>query len=185
MDILITGRNIEIDEDIKRYVHRKIGKVYRIYKRIYKCEVVLEKEKDRYNSEVILHLKNNQLVSKESSLDLYASVEMSSQNILKQVRRLSGKLKAKRRKAVIQGILAPRSVFASKKNVIEDEDRDMAGEIVDVEAYAPKPMLPEEARSELDSAGLDFIMFRNANTDRSNLIYRRKDGSFGLIRPRF
>ncbi len=185
MDILITGRNIELDEDIKTYVQRKIGKAARLYKRIYKCEVVLEKEKDRYNSEVILYLKNTQLVSKESSLDLYTSVDMSSQKILKQVRRLSGKLKAKRRKAVIQGILAPASVFTPNKDTKTDADRDMVGKIVNVEAYAPKPMLPEEARSELDSAGLDFMMFRNADTDRSNLIYRRKDGSFGLIRPRF
>lgn len=101
MEISITGRNFELNPDLKRYVTRKLGKIERFYSRIDKCDVVLEAAKERRIAEVVVFLKRTRLVSKESSTDVYASIDNATEVITKQLRRLRGKVFSKRRKAVI------------------------------------------------------------------------------------
>lgn len=182
MDIAITGRNIDLTDEIKDYASKKLSKAEKLYRRIYKCELILEKESERLNAEIIIYLRSNKLVAKESSQDLFASIDLASHNINKQLRRLRGKLHSKRRKAVMRNIMSPAAVFAGRKpsGVVES-----AGDIVEVDAFADKPMLPDEARMEIDIRGLDFLMFRNADTSEVNVLYRRKDGSYGRIEPKF
>lgn len=182
MDITITGRNLDLDDSLKRYIHKKLDKLERIYRRIYKCEVVLEEEKVRKNAEIILYLKRNRVVAKESSPDIYASIDNASETIRKQLRRLSGKLSSKRRKAMLSKIMRPVSRFSAAEEIIISEER---GRIIKANFFADKPMLPEEARMELDIIGKNFIMFKNADTSEVNVLYKRGDRNYGLIEPNF
>lgn len=119
MDISITGRNIELDPGLKKYIYKRIGKAEKLYKRIYKCEVVLDVEKERHIAEVILSLKRNRVVAKESSKDIYASIDKAHDSIKKQLRRINGKLATKRKRAVINRFM--RSMRGQETPVFEEE----------------------------------------------------------------
>lgn len=101
MEISITGRNMQLTPGLKRYVLSKLGRIERFYSRIDKCDVILEEEKERRIVEIVLCLRRTRIVSKESSTDMYASIDNASDVIKKQLRRLRGKVFSKRRKAVI------------------------------------------------------------------------------------
>ena len=111
MDIIITGRNIDLDDDIKDYIHKRLDKLEKLYSRIYECKVILEEEKIRKNVEVILCLKRNKIVAKESSTDIYTSVDNAASNVTRQLRKLRGKISTKRRRAMIKRIMKPVSRF--------------------------------------------------------------------------
>lgn len=182
MDIIITGRNIDLDKSTKAYINKKLSKLEKLYKRIYKCEVVLEEEKLRKNVEVILYLKRSKVVAKESSPDVYASIDLAADTVKKQLRRLHGKLSAKRKREVIDNIMGPMNFFGSSSS---KKRSSREGDILSSNAFADKPMLPDEAKLELDLMDKNFIMFKNADTGKENVIYKRNDGNYGLIEPTF
>jgi putative sigma-54 modulation protein len=101
MEISITGRNLELTPELKKYVTKKLGKIERFYSRIDKCDVVLEVEKIRHIAEVVVYLRRTRIVAKESSRDIHSSIDSASDIIMKQLRRLRGKVFSKRRKAVM------------------------------------------------------------------------------------
>ena len=179
MDINITGRNLDLDDSLKEYIHKRLDKLESHYRRIYKCEVVLEEEKLRKNAEIILYLKRNRIVAKESSPDIYASIDNATEVIKKQLRRLSGKISSRRRRVVFTRIMRP---FRGQEGSIVTNGR---GNIVRTDNFADKPMLPEEAKLELDILEKDFIMFKNADTGEANVIYKKNDGNYGIIEPNF
>ena len=182
MQIAITGKNLDLDDSLKKYVYKKLGKLERLYGRIYKCEVILEEGKVLKNAEVILYLKRNRVVAKESSPDLYASVDNAAEKVKKQLRRLSGRLSSRRRKVVLGNIMKPVTRFRrTGKRIIPEAE----GEIVKTDFFADKPMLPEEARLELELMERNFIMFKNADTGEANVVYKRNDGRYGLVEPNF
>ncbi|MDP8299041.1 MAG: ribosome-associated translation inhibitor RaiA [Candidatus Tantalella remota] len=182
LDINITGRNLDLDKSIKAYLNKKLGKLEKVYKRIYKCEVVLDEEKVRKNAEIILYLKRNRIVAKESSPDMYASIDNACDNVKKQLRRLSGRVSSRRRKAMFGRFMKPAEYFGISEDTVVAEPR---GFIVKADFFASKPMLPEEARLELDMMEKVFITFKNADTGEVNVLYKRADGDYGLIEPKF
>lgn len=182
MDINITGRNIDLDDSIKDYIHRRMDKLGKLYRRIYRCEVILEEEKERKNAEVILYLKRNRIIAKESSPDIYASIDNAAASIKKQVRRLNGRLGARRRKAMVNRIINPMASFRGSKEMNVPEG---SGRVISTNTFADKPMLPEEAKLELEVMDKNFIVFKNADTGAVNVLYKRGDGNYGLVEPTF
>lgn len=181
MDINITTRNFDADESIKEYIHAKLDKLENVYRRIYKCEVILSEEKLRKNVEIILYLKRNRVVASDDSPDLFASVDNAYDKIRKQLRRLAGRLSSKRRRDVFSNILKPVVRFG-RGNAIKNIE---TGKLVKSEMFADKPMLPDEAKLELELMDKAFIMFKNADTGEANVIYKKSDGNYGLIEPGF
>jgi len=181
MDINITGRNLDLDASLKNYIHKRLDKMERLYRRIYKCEVILEEEKTRKKAEVILYLKSNRVVAKESSPDMHTSIDNASRKIKKQLKKLSGRLSSKRRKVILNKIMDPVPYFRKKEEIAVPEEV----EIIKMNAFADKPMLPEEARLELVLTERNFIMFKNADTGEVNVLYKRDDSRCGLIEPNF
>jgi len=181
MEITITGRNINLDDDLKAYIHKRLDKLERLYQHIYNCEVILEEEKIRKNAEIILHLKRGKIIAKESSPDIYASIDNASENIKKQIRRLKGRLNSRRRRNVF-------SKFIGRRFRYDEGDASgeiPSGDIIRTNAFANKPMMPEEAKLELELMDRDFIMFKNADTGETNVLYKRSDDNYGLIEPKF
>ena len=182
MEINITGRNTELNDAIREYIYRKLDKLGRVYSRIYKFDVILEEEKIRKNAEIILYLRRNRIVAKESSPDMYASIDNAVESIKKQLRRLTGRVRAKRRKSMLKNIMKPIMRFRGGDEAFFAEEYQS---IIKTDLYADKPMLPEEAKLELQAMKMEFIMFKNADTGEPNVMFKRTDGSYGLIEPRF
>jgi len=180
MDIILTGRNFDLDERLKEYLFKKVNRLGGTYEGIYRCEAILEEEKVRKNAEIILHLKRNKLVVKESSEDIYGSIDAVVHKLRTQLRKLYGKISSKRRSEGVLGKMVSRFTGAES-----DSPGDETGKIVQMNAFAGKPMLPEEAKLELELMDKSFIMFKNAATGEANVLYRRNDGNHGLIEPDF
>jgi ribosome hibernation promoting factor len=118
MEIQITGRNVTLNNDLKKYIGKRLAKLEKIYPRISRGDVILEEEKNRHNSEVILYLKRSKLVAKESSVDTYASLDQAFDTLKKQLRRMNGRLRSKRRKVVMVRIMKPFR-WASEDDIME------------------------------------------------------------------
>ena len=174
MEILITGRNIGLDDSLKEYVNKRMSKLERLHSNIHECEVILEEEKLRKNVEVILHMKGNRLVAKETSGDIYTSIDNASDNIQRQLRKLKDKMGARRNRGVIDRFVMP--VFRRKR---------AKGNITPMENFAHKPMSPEEAKLEIEVFEHDFIMFKNSETGKTNVLFKKGDGNYGLIESDF
>ena len=185
MEIRITGRNVELNDELKGYIYRKFEKLERLYARIKSCEIILEEEKLRKNVEIIMHLKRNKLVARESSPDMYASIDNATETIKKRLRRLSGKVSSKRRKAMISKIMRPSAFFKKTEEFEEIVFSEENEKIVKMNLFADKPMLPEEAKLEVELGNRIFVMFKNADTGEVNVLYRKNDGDYGLIEPNF
>ncbi|MBF0494392.1 MAG: ribosome-associated translation inhibitor RaiA [Candidatus Omnitrophica bacterium] len=102
MDINITGRNITLSDELKGYVHKRLSKLDKLYERIFRAEVVLEEEKIRKNVEVILHLKRNRIIAKETSPDIYASIDEAADTLSKQLRRMNERIRTTRRRSMFR-----------------------------------------------------------------------------------
>jgi putative sigma-54 modulation protein len=187
MDINITGRNIDLDPALKSYIHKRLDKIEKLYSRIYKCEVILDVEKLRHNAEVILYLKRTRIISKETSPDIYSSIDNAADSIKKQLRRLRGKVSTKRKKAVFDRIMRP--IWGSGAPVAEIEEEiivpEERGEILKEDLFPDKPMSVEEARLELEVLGKTFMMFKNSDTGKASVIYKKNDGNYGLVEAKF
>ena len=184
MDINITGRNIDLDDSVKTYIHKRLDKLEKLYRRIYKCEVILDEEKVRHNVEIIMYLKRNRVVSKESSPDIYASIDLAADSAKKQLRRLHDRLSSRRRRAVMGRIMSP---ITSSKGVgqVQIELPEERGEIVKDDFSHDKPISPEDARVELEVQEKVFLVFKNSHTGEKNVLYKKSDGNYGLIEPKF
>ena len=182
MEVSITSRNVEMDNYLKGYIQRRLGKFEKSYSRIYRTEVILEEEKLRKNVEVIIYLKKNKVVAKESSPDIYASIDQAAESVKKQLRRLTGRLRSQRRKLVFKNVMEPMRRFYPGSSGIFPEEKQG---IIKTNVFAEKPMLPEEAKIELQTAKKNFLMFRNSETGESNVIYKLDDGNYGLAEPKF
>ncbi len=115
METSITSRNFELDGSLKEYIHSRLDKLGRVYSRIYRFEVILEEEKIRKNVEIIVHLKRNRIIAKESSQETYSSVDSALESIKKQLRRLNDRVRSKRRRTMMKRFINPMTMFRGRR----------------------------------------------------------------------
>ena len=179
MQITVVGRHFEISEPIKKYVDKKILKLEKFDSKIKGAHVILEVQKISHLAEVTLFLKDFKLTATEESRDMYASVDKAVDSLQKQLLKLRDRIKdhrarnAPKRFAFFDKFLkgghsGEKPVAEKKANVIKRE-------------FQPKPMSLDEACMELEIFKDNFLVFRNANTEQINVVYKREDGDYGLI----
>ena len=188
MDILVKGRNIPVTEALQRYATEKVERVARFFdegRSDSRAEVELIHERNRAVSEpevaeATLFINGSVLKASEASEDMYASIDRMSDKLERQVKRYRG-----RQIDRWQGQLknAP-EVFgdAAAPYVVEDEE-DIETRIVRTKQFQMKPMGPEEAVLQMELLDHDFYVFTSADTGDINVVYRRRDGDYGLIEP--
>ena len=177
MNLEITGRHVLISAPIRSYVEKRVRKFMRILGEQTNIHVILEVEKDRHTAEIVLKSRNLSLTGKGETADLYAS-------ILRAVEKLERRaLKQKNRKIEIKRHKAKEKSVALKSGIGAGSRRDVGrpGEGILEEEAPKKPMLVEEAALELTHREYPFVVFRNVESGGVNVLYRRKDGSLGLI----
>ncbi|MGE4293397.1 MAG: ribosome-associated translation inhibitor RaiA, partial [Desulfovibrio sp.] len=131
-------------------------------------------EKTRQKADVVLNADNIHITAYEESPDMYATIESVVDKLEAQLRKIREKMKDRRRKAMTRDV---RTEYFSLS------EAGSAPTITGTDNYEPKPMSVEEAAMQLDSLQFEFLVFRNAETEGVNVIYRRKDGDYGLIDP--
>ena len=163
MRYTITGRNIEVTPGLKAAVEKKIGKLEHFFTP--DTEVI-----------VTIPVKGNTIRAEESSTDMYVSIDLVEEIIERQIRRYRKKLIDKKQAAIS---------FSQAFIEEEDEVQDDEIQIVKTKKFAIKPTIPEEACLQMEMLGHNFYVFLNADTDQVNVVYKRKNGTYGLIEPEF
>ncbi|MDQ2983132.1 MAG: ribosome-associated translation inhibitor RaiA [Actinomycetota bacterium] len=176
MQLLVKGRNLEVSDSIREYAEHKLGKLERqLPDPRVELELAVERNPsiaENHVAEATVWTKGPVIRARESSADLKASIDQLVEKLERQVTRYKTQGKARRRRA--------RSQAADDGVPTGSEEAPM---IVKTKQFAVKPMTPEEAVLQLELIGHDFFVFRNGETDEINVVYRRRDGKFGLIEP--
>lgn len=177
MNFIISGKNIEITQGLKDTIERKLGKLERYFTPDTEIIVTLSVEKERQKIEVTIPVKGDIIRSEQESSDMYVSIDLVEEVIERQLRKYKNKLVAKHQSG---GHFNQTFVESEDDTAVNDEIR-----IVRTKRFGIKPMFPEDACMQMDLLGHNFYVFSNAETEEVNVVYKRKDGSFGLIEPEF
>ncbi|HEX2098216.1 MAG TPA: ribosome-associated translation inhibitor RaiA [Rubrobacteraceae bacterium] len=190
MQISVKGRNISVTEALERYATEKVERVRKFFddgRSVSRVEVELVHERNPAISEpevaeATLFINGTVLKAREVSSDMYASIDRMSDKLERQVRRYRGRQLdrwqgKKKRNAVTEAHLEAPVV------VDDDEEEAIGPRIVRTKQFQMKPMSPEEAALQMDLLDHAFFVFTNAVTGEINVVYRRRDGNYGLIEP--
>jgi len=185
MNFIISGKNIEVTPALREAVEKKLGKLERYFTPETEIIVTLVVEKERQKIEVTIPVKGHIIRSEQISDDMYVSIDLVEEVIERQLRKYKNKLVAKSKG--YNSAVDNASNF--RKEFYDDHDENAEDEshirIVRSKRFGVKPMFPEDACIQMELLGHGFFVFSNAETDEINVVYRRKDGSYGLIEPEF
>ena len=166
MNLVISGKNIDITEGLRAAVEEKIGKLERYFNDSTEVHVTLSTEKNRQKIEVTVPMKGTIIRAEETSTDMYVSIDLVEEVIERQLRKYKNKL-----------IQKEQNVAQFSKGFVDEDTYDEEEiSIIRSKKFAMKPM---------ELLGHTFFVFRNSETDEVNVVYKRKDNTYGLIEPEF
>jgi len=187
MNITITGRNVEVTPALRQYAEEKIGKFEKYLTKITEAVVVLSVQKQMHKAEVQINANGHHLQAESTTEELYASIDEVTAKLDRQMKKLKDKVTGKRSREKSARTKSEEGWAKEKKQVAASSKAEKVPSdeklIMVSEPHELKPMSPEEAAMRLDTDGRDFFMFSNAESGKTNVIYKRKDGNFGLIEP--
>jgi len=178
MELQITGKNMELSPPVRSYIERKLSKLGRHLPNIIESVVEITEEKTRsprqhFVVQVTVNSNGTLLRGEERGEDLFTAVDKVVAVMNRQIEHYKGKLYKKGRG----------SSFARGEFSQEVEMSQPPKKVIKVKRFAIKPMSVDEAIDQMELLGHDFFLFFNADTEELNLLYRRKDGNYGLIAP--
>ena len=177
-----TGRHVEVTPAIRRHVEEHFGKLDQLFDdTTTSAHIIIEVEKNRHVGEVLLHWREHTLTARDVNADMYQALSRAISKIEKQALKLKKKIIDRKQSAQPLSSLAPDNGATDAGD--DDDTAPAEGRIISARRYAVKPMTPEEAVIRLGEDSNQFILFRDADTDRLSVLYKRKDGNFGLIQP--
>jgi putative sigma-54 modulation protein len=176
MQLIVQGKNIEITDRLREYAEKKVGKLDRYLPTITEARMELSVEgaksaKDRQVAQLTVRTRGTLLRAEERSADMFASIDAIVDKMYRQIVRYKGKRYGRGRGP---GETPP---------VAEFEEEEALPRIVRTKRFQVVPMDEEEAIEQMELLGHDFFVFFNVNTSEINVLYRRKDGNYGLIEP--
>ncbi|MEL6224775.1 MAG: ribosome-associated translation inhibitor RaiA [Cyanobacteria bacterium J06627_8] len=188
MKLVIQGKNIEITDSIHDYVHQKIEKAVNHYQGITtEVDVHLSVARNprinpKQTAEVTIYANGAVVRAEESSENLYASIDLVSNKIARQLRKYKEKrhnhkhIPAKTSDFLVPGVVAD--------NLTQDRAPELPENVIRSKYFAMPPMTVHDALEQLELVDHDFYMFRNSETGEINVIYERNHGGYGVIQPR-
>ncbi|KMT23380.1 ribosome hibernation-promoting factor, HPF/YfiA family [Clostridium cylindrosporum] len=174
MKFKIIGRNIEVTEALKDSIEKKIGRLDKYFNPDLEAKVTLSVEKNRQIVEVTIPTNGVIVRGEETTEDMYTAIDRVVDKIERQI--VKHKHKIERRGDFTQSLR-----FSEIPTETDEDD----SKVVKTKKFAVKPMDIEEAVLQMDLLGHNFFVFRSSDTDEVNVVYKRKDGNYGLIEPEF
>lgn len=177
MRLQVKGKNLEVPPAIREYAESKLAKLDRHLHETAQVEVELSMERnpsiaEAHVAEATVWSKGPVVRARESSSDMKASIDLLVGKLERQVKRA----REKRRRHFTR-------LRRSARSEAQQSETSEEPQIVRTKQFALKPMTPEEAVLQLELLGHDFFVFRNADTEEVNVVYRRRAGNHGLIEP--
>jgi len=188
MQVHITGRQVAITAALRKFTEEKLKKVEKLLGGPIEAHVVLAVEKRRHLAEIQVKSRTALLSGERETEDLYASigdvVDKLERQALKHKEKLTGRKKREGRR-IAEALPGPEPKTTTKRTPAKAGSGPRGPRIVPSDRYRLKPLSAEDAAMELDSLGGDLLVYRDDQTYRVNVVYRRKDGDFGLVDPEF
>lgn len=175
MKYVITGRGTNVTDGLRSAIEEKLGKLEHYFAPDTEVHVTLKVEKDRQKVEVTVPVKGHIIRAEQVSDDMYVSIDLIEDIIERQLRKYKTKIVDSKQNV---------GSFASEF-MQEDDYEDEDVKVIRTKRFAVKPMDPEEACVQMELLNHSFYVFRNAETDEVNVVYKRKGGDYGLIEPEF
>jgi putative sigma-54 modulation protein len=175
MQTSVTFKNIDPSENLKSYVSEKLDRFDKYLDNPAEASVVLTVEKFRHIAEINIAGDKLTITGSEQTNDMYAAIDMALDKLEKQIKKSKQKIRERRSASKNRN----RSKL-EEADILPDEDGERQIKIRNIEY---KPMDIEEAVLQMDLIEDNFLVFTNARSDRINVLYRRKDGHYGLIQP--
>jgi putative sigma-54 modulation protein len=172
-----TGRHVEVTPPIRRHVEDHFKKLDHIFTdSTLSTHVIIDVEKNRQIGEIIVYWRDHTLTAKETNADMYMALTRAMAKIEKQAVKLKKKIIDRSQSGQSTSRVAPQP-----DGNLEATPRP--SRIIPARRYAVKPMTAEEAALRLSEEPDQFLVFRDADTERLGVLYKRKDGNYGLIEP--
>ena len=175
MQTTVTFKHIDPSEHLKAYVSDKLDRFDKYLDNPAEANVVLTVEKFRHIAEINIAGDKLTIIASEETNDMYAAIDMALDKLEKQIKKSKQKIRERRSASKNRN----RSML-EETDILPDEDAERQVKIRNIEY---KPMDIEEAVMQMDLIEDNFLVFTNARSDRINVLYRRKDGHYGLIQP--
>ncbi|HBE09603.1 MAG TPA: ribosome-associated translation inhibitor RaiA [Lachnospiraceae bacterium] len=177
MNYIISGKNIDVTDGLREAIYDKLGRLEKFFSEDTNVQVTFSVEKERQKIEVTIPMKGHIIRAEQVSDDMYVSIDMVVEIIERQVTRYKKKIIDKEQDAAYFN-----DRFLEDDSEVADEDEI---KIIRSKRFAVKPMYPEDACIQMELLGHNFYVFRNAETDEVNVVYKRKGSTYGLIEPEF
>ncbi len=178
MKLQVRGRNTEITPVLKDYIEKRVGKLTKYLNNLSNGQVVLTVERGKSRVEVTIPIDGMILRGEESTGDIYSSIDLVVEKLEKQIEKFKGRYNKRFNKQFNKNV-------SETYPLAEEKKQETVPGIVKTKRFAMKPMTTEEAILQIDLLGHNFFVFSNAETEQVNVLYRRKDGNYGLIEPEF
>jgi len=175
MQTSVTFKNLDSSDTLKAYVSSKLNRFDKYLDNPAEANVVLSVEKFRHIAEINLTGDRLAVIGKEETEDMYSAIDMALDKLEKQIKKSRDKVRSRRSSS--RGSLKEMAA----ESQFSGEEREPLIRIKNIDY---KPMDIEEAAMQMDLLDNNFLVFTNARTNRVNVLYRRKDGDYGLIQPR-
>lgn len=173
-----TGRHTEVPAEVRKLVEKKLPKLARTLGAITHVHVILSAGKHSRAAEVSVHSRNLDLAAAEDSADFATSVSAVFDRLLRQAQRHVGRRRERKRRAPARATALWSGVLAQEP--VADDGRPR---VIRSQRFVVKPMTVEEAAMEVGRSDEGLLVFRDARTERVNVLFRRRDGNLGLIEP--
>ncbi len=175
MQLEFTGRQLEITPDLREYAEKRLHKLTRVLRDRCEIKAILTAEKHRRIAELTLNFRDHTLVGVSETADILASINEAIDKLERQAVKVMGRKRERKRR--------PPAAASVLVNVLKSGTKQDDRGILETEHIAIKPMTTDEAIDALNGKSNGIVVFRNTDTERVNLIYRRQDGNLGLIEP--
>ena len=184
MNLTVKARNLTLTEAVSAYAEEKMGRLDKYLANGSRCEVELWAEKnpsisDNQVVEATIFTKGPVIRAREASPDIYTSIDLVFAKLERQVKKYRSKLVARSQGTHKEALVSEGFEVPEEMELTEDETS--TPRIVKTKQFMIKPMAPEEAALQLELVGHDFYVFTNSETHETAVVYRRRDGNYGLI----
>lgn len=193
MRIDVTFRHMEATDALREHAEKRLRRIAKYVHRPIDAHVILSVVKRRHIAEIILNADRATLNAKEETNDLYSAIDLAGDKVEQRARKHTEKLKSHKLPAPSRRLRVtaapmlpePRNIPGLRMDVIRSDSfgRRKGPEVIHTKRLPVKPMSVEEAVMQMDLMSNEFLVFRNAATDTVSVVYRRKDGHYGLIEP--
>jgi putative sigma-54 modulation protein len=172
MNITFTSRGFELTDQIRKFAREKLKKIQSLDDLI-KVTLTMDQNKHLYKAELLVHDRNARFTAVESTPDVYKSIHAVIEKMQKQMQRHKEKIMARKRQVPAKGTKLVQNMATS--------ERTAAPRVMRARKQDVKPMSQEEAMLQMESMKHDFVIYRDTGNDRVCILYRRKDGNYGLV----